>query len=51
MDDMNIMNREMKKRQLRRQIVPGPAQQPSLVPEGGEEEEEIKKAHRKVIRK
>ena len=51
MDDMNIMNREMKKQQLRRQIVPGPAQQPSLVPEGGEEEEEIKKAHRKVIRK
>ncbi|MDO5417736.1 MAG: DUF5711 family protein [Lachnospiraceae bacterium] len=53
MDDMNAMNREMKKQQLRRQIVPNPGEErpkpPSPYPEE-DEEEAIKKAHHKVLR-
>ncbi|MDO5549624.1 MAG: hypothetical protein Q4F76_00485, partial [Lachnospiraceae bacterium] len=53
MDDMNSMNREQKKQQLRRQIVPNPKEQRPVSPvlEDGAEEEAIRKAHHKVLRR
>ncbi|MDO4330687.1 MAG: DUF5711 family protein [Lachnospiraceae bacterium] len=53
MDDMNSMNREQKKQQLRRQIVPNPEEQRPVPPvlEDGAEEEAIRKAHHKVLRR
>ena len=57
MDEKNTtnrdtMNREMKKQQLRRQIVPSPgAQAAGLAPEPEMTEEELREAHRKAVRR